>query len=630
MTLIEQLNQAPEELAVVLEPGEITLSELRLSWTDEALVLKRSDAEPLRLAEGEVAMQLSRSERAVKRNWLQRLVRRVEQVEHWLHAELRMRGRERVRLSARVDDPWLLDGLLVLEHPGEEISEAVLLEVLRAVRARGGRVLEVEHRGPGALDMAEHFAASLGIELPRGTGEAIEVRSSQELLDALKRTPDDGVIRLPAGRFELLKAIHVRGPLTIAGEGPEVTRVFIRRSAGALTIDEGVVCLRDMSITGGAISSTTLVQIRGGAGVLERCRIASADELGLGVEQGCVAYLKGCELSRNLRTGLRIAEAARVVVHDSSFLRERSAIESEDGSDLVLYECAIRNSDQALRGRGKVRVEGSSFVGNRIGVWLSGPSTEGRVLRSSFTDHTRAVVIEQQATVIAQENMCLEGEVGIDVRDATATLEDNACRGNSLAGIRGEQGSIALRSNDCTSNDIGIRLENVTLQALSQNTCGQNRVGLVLEACRSFVARGNLCNENREEGVRVVNGGGRLEGGTASHNRRGIVATGQAVLEIAGNSCHHNAREGIRIEDLAGGSVTSNDCGENHTGIGVDTDRAAAGLNIEDNLCVLNRVGLALEGFTEALVYHNQLQENVVRAVKVGPRAKPVRQDMGE
>lgn len=136
--------------------GQLEAGSITVTWTPEGVEIA-DGAQRDHFSEGELVVQLSRSERSRPPNWLLRLVGvRTPRLSHGLHLELRG-ATMRVRLSASVDDPEFLEGLPYLDIEGEPLKLPVALTLLEAMLGLGARVALVQAHAPNTLDPAQAF-----------------------------------------------------------------------------------------------------------------------------------------------------------------------------------------------------------------------------------------------------------------------------------------------------------------------------------------------------------------------------------------------------------------------------------------------------------------------------------------
>ncbi len=348
------------------------------------------------------------------------------------------------------------------------IASALVLLALTALDLRGG---PNPQRARPALPGA------------KATIEAIDYPSLQAALDALP--PEGGLVRLPAGRFEIQEPLRLtRGDVALVGAGT-ATQIKNTSTNGrsALVIEPADhatnarsriwrVKLADLRITGNAMSGHGIEA--NGVNELFLDGVTISENGGDGVHMNdCYEDPRICDclITYNKKSGVQLTACHDIVVVGNQFEENRDALRCEDSYNLCMTG---NNLDDHLRD--------GVVIANTYGSVVSGNMIEECA--------GRAIVLERDCYGIALSANVIAHETGggIDLIDAHGcAVTGNAfpiVKQNALR-IGPESGRITVAGNAFADSTIGPRTE----KRLPDD---QQASGLVLEGTSDVAVSGNL------------------------------------------------------------------------------------------------------------------------------------------
>lgn len=480
-----------------------------------------------------IALTLYASQRQRPRSFLERLLQRDSPREPWLHLELRLDGRHRVRLSAKLPEP--VDALPLGEQWGTPVPLDALCALALVARAHGAELLEVATQP--AYEQQEDTELRVAPTPPRVTALKIEpapVETSREVTSGAQ-------LVAALETFELT-TLHGQGALTLGGpgwKGPEVLVLrgpLILQGPLHLTLHDPVLLvvveasdepveLKQITLEYRGREAGPLMVVRDASLLLQACTFMRArgdDEMtgdGLHILGSSQVVLDRCRFERNADMGVEILDEARVVA----------------------VQCAFHDNGAGLRvgGRAEARVVDIEVVGGRRGVEAEGQGNlvmDGGVCRGQ-TEAGVVVCGEARAHLL---KMCVE-----EAWDGLCLSERAEVAVERFHGV-------ALRSS-------GIRVAGMAQVTLDDSLVEGSWHGVNVGEQALLEMRTSVAQGNRREGL-AVGGKARVlaRKNRFERNGAGIVVSDDARPTLEKNRCQDNVSFGLVFNDRAGGRLKGN------------------------------------------------------------------------
>ncbi|MDD5646458.1 MAG: NosD domain-containing protein [Candidatus Bipolaricaulis sp.] len=495
--------------------------------------------------------------------------------------------------------------------------------------------------------------------------DAIVVPRDVATLDAaLDRVAAGGTILLDTRNGAILGPLVINVPrITIRAFG-RAAEIVAEGSAPAISVRADDVTLRRLDVRADGvgilvaaarcrISETTVrdtptaVRLSGARhGVLDRMTVEGGD-VALEIVSSSETTVRSATIRNSAEVGVRVVASWNNALERLEVARAPIGIALEEGSRQTrLAGCRVSDCDVAavvVRGSTDVTVDGSVFRRTPVGVALE--RTSGCEIHNCTIEETAAAGVVLEESV---QNRVLDSVIrasrGAGVR-ATGSAQ-NTLSGNTIRGGAGP--AILLRASDRTlvmGNNIadvgiGIRSDAASSCRVLRNCIAADRVGLLLEGGETNHVLDNHVSGG-ELGISAVS----TVGNTILRNRitgsagSGIAALGDSANNTVSQNTVLRSGVGILIEATADSAILDNRAVQND--VGVLLVRPGAGLRLEGNRLVRNRIGLqqadsasdaltgvaALGGPQTAVGRHEEATPLLAHNAFVGSRVRDIQND---
>ncbi|MDD4904484.1 MAG: NosD domain-containing protein, partial [Candidatus Bipolaricaulis sp.] len=495
--------------------------------------------------------------------------------------------------------------------------------------------------------------------------DAIVVPRDVATLDAaLDRVAAGGTILLDTRNGAILGPLVINVPrITIRAFG-RAAEIVAEGSAPAISVRADDVTLRRLDVRADGvgilvaaarcrISETTVrdtptaVRLSGARhGVLDRMTVEGGD-VALEIVSSSETTVRSATIRNSAEVGVRVVASWNNALERLEVARAPIGIALEEGSRQTrLAGCRVSDCDVAavvVRGSTDVTVDGSVFRRTPVGVALE--RTSGCEIHNCTIEETAAAGVVLEESV---QNRVLDSVIrasrGAGVR-ATGSAQ-NTLSGNTIRGGAGP--AILLRASDRTlvmGNNIadvgiGIRSDAASSCRVLRNCIAADRVGLLLEGGETNHVLDNHVSGG-ELGISAVS----TVGNTILRNRitgsagSGIAALGDSANNTVSQNTVLRSGVGILIEATADSAILDNRAVQND--VGVLLVRPGAGLRLEGNRLVRNRIGLqqadsasdaltgvaALGGPQTAAGRHEEATPLLAHNAFVGSRVRDIQND---
>lgn len=390
------------------------------------------------------------------------------------------------------------------------------------------------------------------------TADEFHVPRDGSLYDAVERVRPGGTIRIAAGEYRIDRVIHINKPLSIIGEGKELTVLVSSLEEHYVKVQHDgyfavshitlksedqfaemldVSCLKvgvnDCDFIGDFVYETetftgAIPNKYSGLNIYHTSNGALSVR---GETSGCI---NGCVFSRSIN-GLRLHEKTTVSVIDNIACDNRiSGIMLADHSAPTLKGNLCERNGHCYRywySSGDCAEKEFAYFGSGISITgnASGEVTEN-ILRANFNRFNillcdaaapylfrnccegGGLVYCDATTGTAEENDCnyirvsgnasphlLRNRVS-EIRygfNATGTAEENVCNGNSCCGIFvSKNASPRLLRNLCEGKTYGIQYFDNATGTAEENVCRKNKYGISLGENATPLLLNNNCDGN--------------------------------------------------------------------------------------------------------------------------------------
>ena len=351
--------------------------------------------------------------------------------------------------------------------------------------------------------------------------------------EAIADAPAGATLRIPAGNYVIPKRIEIRQPITIVGEGNDLTTLRVMADKFSVGIKtSGVVTFRNLVIERAGAAAADVIRVMDGELHLDKCTILNAI------------------------SAPRVAQGSGIILTGKASL---SMIDSR------IERCEAFGL--SMLGQSHAKISRSKFIANhRAGVmWSDGSS--GQIVESISQDNKDGLRVQSSGAVIMSLNRCLSNRRnGILIENSPdVDMNDNVCQDNAEQGIEilGES-SVQLRDNQCLRNQIhGILIGGPAKAGLENNLIEWNRlVGIKVLDTADIILKKNRVLYNETNGIEIAGSATAecTENECDDNNDHGICLSDRAILKIMGaNSCRGNGGYGVWVSE----AVQMNKMGRN-------------------------------------------------------------------
>jgi parallel beta-helix repeat protein len=423
------------------------------------------------------------------------------------------------------------------------MPRGALWTTLRLVTA--GETLEV----PVVARWGEAAPEGALVVAPDGSGDA------RGLEVVVQQAPPGATLYLEAGIHRVSRPLYLDKPLSLVGEGMDVTFVTGECATAMLTFSgKERLTLSELTLRleGGWVGD--VIRCSRGKIILRRCRIEGAQKgknsggAGLRVSGRGRCEIQECVFERNEYAGLVVVSEGEFSVEQSSFMANGHGIAlGWSASGVVRHNTC----------------SGNEHYGIYVDQWAQ-PILESNTCRGNKLS---GIAYFGSASGAARHNICSgNGKHGIYVGGhAKPALENNTCQWNKESGIAYfGSASGAARYNTCRGNRLhGIGVDEQSQPTLENNTCQRNKYnGIAYFGRASGAARHNTCSGNGGDGIYVgVEAKPTLERNTCQGNKyNGIAYCGSASGAVGRNMCSGNEKHGIYVGRGARPLLEKNTC----------------------------------------------------------------------
>lgn len=384
------------------------------------------------------------------------------------------------------------------------------------------------------------------------------VKSDESIHEAIRRTPTNGVCRLPRGAFRT--TITVDRSMTIVASPLGTTIDATSLGRPAVEILAGVA---DVTIDGvRVVGATDGIVAQGGNDRLSLRRVTVVASSGVGVR---VALSGDVSLDRvvfdgNALGGLDLV-ARRARLTGLSFRSNGAPSATLGGEDVELLESAFDSSPEGVR-----------FAGLRCRVFratMRNVDVVARFARGSDTSTLARCDVRGTSTLAITDEGSIFATIEGNRTDVTTSdairlagswhmVENNTIAGSKGAGVVGRGTSIRVTENTLNAPaGAGVRLEGDgnTVEANHVNAAGSTGVSVTGDGC---VIAMNDCPDALGAGIDVSGDHNLVIGNRADSARgEGVRLEGDANT-VQGNQLFGTRAAGIRIAGGSSNLVTSN------------------------------------------------------------------------
>ena len=382
-----------------------------------------------------------------------------------------------------------------------------------------------------------HQTNEMSIPLP-------EEGSFIDLNRIIKQVPENTVLRLQSGIYQLKKTIKIKKSIKLIGVGENETILtgtglkLLIRSAG-----DHQIYLEGISFQSKSGEPSTTAKIVGGILNVQKC-VFSGNVIDQSLNLGMGIFVSGntrididqCQFEGNQNAGLWIDDSAQGQVSKSSFFHNEVGLcfTGNTSINALTNHFSHNHVSLACDGSATGSIHENTFIENRGGILIKGKA-DVSIMNNAFNQIDGAAGFFEDCNVQFKENTIIDGDQSLVIRHAAkALIRKNRIENNEQGIICADKSTSEILENSILhQNNFGILVQDEAVTHISSNEVNENYAGIKFDNYSSFSAERNHITNNSYGVLATGHSKGKIHKNIIEKNNRDPMGWNVDIREAA-------------------------------------------------------------------------------------------------